>query len=284
MVSPEETGSSEILDRNPSMVVERQGRVVKQRRCGGTGRRYGGGMRGEVKGFSRASRKRLMEKLHRLDALRASRAERPKFVTLTYARAWPDARAAKVHLANFLKRLRRRWPKASAVWRLEFQWRGAPHFHLLVFGLPFVNQAELRRWWEEVIGFEPYVTDDGRAVEHVRLEVQAMKGWRQLLYYVAKYVAKVDDGSSYLVSDAYLTAGRVWGIWNRKFLPFAPLISRGVFFGRWVWKSKRLANRLCPNPWHSPGFTLFLDDPQKVMDWILRLVAEERALRARGRP
>lgn len=61
----------------------------------------------------------------------------PAMLTLTYSGDWltvaPNGKAAKRHLQLFFKRYWRAWgEKLKAVWKLEFQRRGAPHFHLLV--------------------------------------------------------------------------------------------------------------------------------------------------------
>jgi len=61
----------------------------------------------------------------------------PAMLTLTYPGDWltvaPDGAAVKRHLAAFRRRWRRAWgTDPQGVWKLEFQARGAPHFHLLV--------------------------------------------------------------------------------------------------------------------------------------------------------
>jgi hypothetical protein len=58
-------------------------------------------------------------------------------VTLTYPADWltvaPDGRTAKKHLDTFRLRYKRAWGECLiCVWKLEFQRRGAPHFHLLI--------------------------------------------------------------------------------------------------------------------------------------------------------
>jgi hypothetical protein len=58
-------------------------------------------------------------------------------LTLTYPADWltvaPDGRTVKKHLDTFRKRYLRAWGEALiCVWKLEFQRRGAPHFHILL--------------------------------------------------------------------------------------------------------------------------------------------------------
>ncbi|MEU7776239.1 hypothetical protein AB0C44_33415 [Micromonospora taraxaci] len=61
----------------------------------------------------------------------------PAMVTLTYPGDWltvaPNGKAAKRHLQALRKRYVKAWDQdITAVWKLEFQRRGAPHFHLLM--------------------------------------------------------------------------------------------------------------------------------------------------------
>ena len=101
--------------------------------------------RGECKGFSFGSRRRMLNKLNEI----STSARLPYFVTATL----PDdvfdddvarfAEKAKVWMDNFLKRLRRISPGACGFWRIEWKARKSgihegklfPHFHLLVWGL-----------------------------------------------------------------------------------------------------------------------------------------------------
>lgn len=98
----------------------------------------GGGVRGEVKGFSKAARRRLIRKIGSID--RNAVPQMPIFLTLTYPRDWPsDPKQWKKHLDTWVKRLKRKHSKVCAIWKLEPQKRGAPHYHLIVFNVPHVN-------------------------------------------------------------------------------------------------------------------------------------------------
>ena len=100
------------------------------RRGGGGGRR-GGGRRGRVLGFSVASRRRLQAALlSRLDPAAAGES-RLWWITLT-GRTGLTAEFKAVFRAA-VERVRRRFPAGwGLVWRLEYQARGAPHFHILL--------------------------------------------------------------------------------------------------------------------------------------------------------
>lgn len=69
----------------------------------------------------------------------------PYFVTLTYPDQYlPEPKSWKRDMATFVKRLRREHSEACGFWKMElkvrqsgaYQGRIAPHFHLLVWGVP----------------------------------------------------------------------------------------------------------------------------------------------------
>jgi hypothetical protein len=75
----------------------------------------------------------------------------PAAVTLTYPDRWlelaPDGRTSKKHVRRFEKRFYRAWGfEPIWVWKMEFQRRGAPHFHLLmVTPKPGMRAGDWRR-------------------------------------------------------------------------------------------------------------------------------------------
>lgn len=168
--------------------------------------------RGKVTTFSPASRRRLMRRLARMNAKKAV------FMTLTYPAEFPGPRVAYTHLRAFLERFRRAAPKASAVWRLEYQKRGAPHYHIIWYGLPYIKWETVRKWWAEII--DAYVDD-----WLPRVELKMIWSARQLMYYVSKYVAKLPSPASgedgYFIDVPYPHVGRFWGIHNKGELPYA---------------------------------------------------------------
>lgn len=66
-------------------------------------------------------------------------AELPNFVTLTYPAKFPTVSRAKRDLKVFQQRLIRRFPGSGGIWKLEPQERGAPHYHLLIWGFQPLN-------------------------------------------------------------------------------------------------------------------------------------------------
>jgi len=179
----------------PSVTVAAGGAYVALHGGGGPG--YGGGIRGTVRGFSRQSRKRLIDLIHQVDR---SRTGVPLFVTLTYPREWPsDWREYKGHLHTWLKRLERRYPGASVIWRLEYQKRGAPHYHVLVFGVPYLPHKWVSRTWFEVVG-----SGDDRHLA-AGTEVAKVRTWRGASFYCAKYLGKLCEFGT-------VDTGRMWGV------------------------------------------------------------------------
>ena len=137
----------------------------------------------------------------------------PLFVTLTYPARWdPDPERWKRDLHAWVRRLLRRYPHASVIWRLEFQERGAPHFHLLVFGVEFIPARWVSRTWAEVVGSgDPRHERAGTRVERVR-------SWRGVMRYASKYLAKPQEGPTGWT-------GRVWGVYGRANLPLATFVA-----------------------------------------------------------
>jgi len=191
--------------------VEAQGNLVAIKASFSALGKAGGGHRSTVTEFSANSRRRMLRKLARIAP------KRVVFVTLTYPERYPDPNKAKDHLRAFFERIRRRYPDSSGIWRMEFQERGAPHFHILFCELPFVPFSELRRWWTEII--REFV--DGHLP---RVRIEQIKSRRGAFYYCAKYCAKM-GGEGFiplsLSSTHICTVGRFWGVFNRTKLPYA---------------------------------------------------------------
>ena len=109
----------------------------------------GGGKRGVIKGFSRQSRRRLMQTVGKIDRL-----SKPLFLGLTF----PDelnkeagdpqkkVEYAKVCLRRFEKRFLRRFPSGSYIWRLEGQKRKSGRF-LGQWFLPTRPRLRCSRFW-----------------------------------------------------------------------------------------------------------------------------------------
>ena len=169
-------------------------------------RSNGNATRGVIKDFSRKSRKRLMDYMATLNVP----AKGMTMITLTYPREYPSPSIAKAHLDAFLKRIKRQFPDAAGFWRLEFQKRGAPHFHLLMVNLPYWDKSEVAAAWGDVIHVDFVVT----RIEHIRSK-------RGCYWYMSKYVCKSDDTVDLTTGhNSPLPVGRVWGVHNKAKLDF----------------------------------------------------------------
>jgi hypothetical protein len=143
--------------------------------------------------------------------------ERVTFVTLTYPSEFPqDISVSKRHLREFRRRWEVRWGKVRAIWRLEFQERGAPHYHVMYLDSPFTPIKELCAMWHSVIHAK---TESGlsNGVD-LKLIVKSREK-RLIVTYVSKYIAKVDERVD---KNEFTKIGRYWGRWNIK--EKAPLV------------------------------------------------------------
>jgi hypothetical protein len=201
------------------------------------GAMIGGGRRGEVYGFSSSSRRRMRAMLLTLDlsgrteANKRAKLAMTYFVTLTYGRKYPqDWERFKRDIDTFRKRLDRKMPPGwSAIWKLEYQQRGAPHYHILLFLPQKLSSEWLRRFvrssWVAIAstgyGYtKKYVrkmravVDSGGVVPVYQKENQPGR----LLSYLLKYMSKETDRM--IDSDGvYIQTGRSWGVWNKENLP-----------------------------------------------------------------
>lgn len=118
--------------------------------------RIGGGVRGEITEWSDSSRRNFRNTLARIDPARMVDS---LDVTLTYPGDWrayvQDGQQAKRQLRQFAHRWAYAYGWPAWVWKLEFQRRGAPHFHLWVSKPPEVPLEAIRvfvaeAWWEVV--------------------------------------------------------------------------------------------------------------------------------------
>jgi len=142
--------------------------------------------RGDVEGFSVRSRSRLNKKISMVnkDAL-------PCFVTLTYHNDYPDNfETFKYHLHHFFIALQRKFPGVGVIWKLEFQKRGAPHYHLLVWGVAVEKLQEfVPVVWHKIAGNHStfhlawHKGELGNGNEHCVLPIRS---WNGVTSYAAK--------------------------------------------------------------------------------------------------
>lgn len=150
-------------------------------------------------------------------------------LTLTYPADWeavvPNGRAAKDHLSRFVKRYERKWEtRLRGLWKMEFQRRGAPHFHLYLV-LP-CSPVEFREWVSEVWADVVAHPDPDERAKHVRAgtgldfqDASRATDPRLLAIYFSKHSAPNGGSKEYQnrPPDLWVEAGsvgRFWGYWG----------------------------------------------------------------------
>ena len=122
------------------------------------------------------------------------------------------------HLENFAKRLKREFSDIGFIWKLEPQERGAPHYHLLVWG---VQEADLFYFvpsaWYEIAGDG----DHNHLLFHMGCLrnqhcVSEVRSWRGVWSYASKYLGKTFEVAGW---DC-IYPGRFWAVVNRENIPF----------------------------------------------------------------
>ena len=154
-------------------------------------------------------------------------AKLPLFVTLTYPAKFPTVEDAKRHIQLICKCIKRAFPGAGLIWKLEPQQRGAPHFHILLWG---VELEEFRAWlplqWHRIAGngdvlhllwHQGKLSKNEHCVQRVHSQNGVMK-------YASKYLGKTFKVAGW----AEQWTGRFWAIVNRENIPFGELVQEEV--------------------------------------------------------
>lgn len=175
------------------------GTVAITRECRYQGRRP---KRADIALFSKKSLYRM------LFLVRESTIEFLSLLTLTYPNPFLfTGQEVKKHLNAVLTWLRRQ-VDISYVWFLEFQQRGAPHYHVLLSERPYkAIREDLAHRWSKIVG-------KGAEEQHKVYQVHKHPAsWEDIRHpdgaarYVAKYAAKQDQKD---VPEWYQGVGRFW--------------------------------------------------------------------------
>lgn len=177
----------------------------------------GGGLRSTITEWSKKSRARCEKHIRNCPD-----GSIKYFLTLTYPREFSnDGVRIKRDLSTMRKRLRRMGVRDD-IWFLEFQMRGAPHFHLYLGQCPTGNlekgiKACANAWYEIVGSGDPkhlkFTLGQCGGKNKPCLEI--MRNPHAASYYAVKYVVKADQKK---VPSEYLNVGRFWG-WGGKLKP-----------------------------------------------------------------
>lgn len=197
-------------------------------------------------------------------------------LTLTYPAHYPlNGPAVKSHLRALTERARRlgMLKSESWVWWLEFQDRGAPHFHILSTG--WIPKAWAAKAWAAVTG----------GVEAACTRVEGLRKPETAGGYARKYAAKAEQKD---VPPGFERVGRMWGmvgyaravVKEKNSLPLgwptpyrvATLIARAPDALAWIFRRLWQGLRVYE---HEMGFTVFGPEGllRKVYGWTMRLAA-----------
>jgi hypothetical protein len=176
----------EIYDHDAKIIREDKDTIKKPRK--------GGGLKKSITKFSKKSSKNL--KFH----MNNSKVKFSNMITLTYPSEYSNNGVEiKYHLNRFTKFLKLK--KCEYTWIIEFQKRGAPHFHLLTD--TYIDKKEVSQAWYDIVnsGDEKHLIA-GTKCERLRLGRVGAKS------YVRKYINKSDQKE---VPEEYKNVGRFWG-------------------------------------------------------------------------
>jgi hypothetical protein len=167
--------------------------------------------RGKITEWSASSRGRLKRFLGTLEREAMGAA---LVITLTYPAEFPapdDCQVYKGHLHTLTVGMKRRWARASGIWKLEFQARGAAHYHLMIFGLGSTPIQDVRNWIQEAWYRIAHNGDKHLGVAGT--QVEKIKSVGGSMSYFAKYLSKGDQTLPGNFS------GRYWGKINVPCIP-----------------------------------------------------------------
>jgi len=163
--------------------------------------------RGKIAGFSASSKKRMMQKIISIGELPTD------FITLTFPKSFPTGLQANRMMDKFTKNFVKQG--ASFIWRMELQKRGAPHYHLLCYGMSEkMMQSAFKVWSDRMIKYNESCKASERSLIRdikqrcfLREDLQSSNDEdlaKKVFLYVAKYSSKAEevvlnpDGSPFL--------------------------------------------------------------------------------------
>jgi hypothetical protein len=171
--------------------------------------------RGRVRGFSDRSASRMAR------YLRCCEADYRTMLTLTYPGSSDGWHRCKAHLRSFSERLKRAIAARnrtvghddgrgafSAFWFLEFQKRGAPHFH--IFTTHDFDKEFIARCWYEIVGSN----DERHLAAGTRVE-RIRSGRNGTIAYARKYAAKREQKTLPTMFES-AGIGRFFGVFGSR--------------------------------------------------------------------
>ena len=189
----------------------------------------------DIRCFSYNSRLRMQKLLAKINF---SSYGPPIFLTTTFHNIYSsDKMLLKKLLDNYIKSALRIKYKFHYIWRLEFQKRGAPHFHFIL--LPFTNldtnqkksfQRSLKKKWLH------FLKDNSLFTNLYSTKFIDIENTKSVSAYLSKYMAKTDNQ---LKENS---PGRFWG-YSRK-IEISPIFSLDLSRKSYAIIKKILSNYL----------------------------------------
>lgn len=209
---------SHIIDREGIVKIWNNGSLLKvTRKVEGKDGKQGRGLKSKITDFNWNTKVRLMQTLGMLD-----KSILPVYWVATFPDEYFPYRFTGEKSVQIIKifgqRVVRKFPQAGVIWRREHERRksgrhvGAffPHYNFLFWN---VSASELNTWlpvaWYEVTG------ELTRAQLKAYWYAEQVKDWKQMVYYLSKYVAK--DNQDYFAEAGW---GHWWGFINKRALPW----------------------------------------------------------------
>jgi hypothetical protein len=211
-----------VRDLTTRTVVRRQGKYLKVTVEKRVGQPPISKLGRKVTGYSRQSRKRFLQLIATIDWERVDHA---LLVTLTYPDNYVERGIVERNKNKylFLRAMEKYLGiKLSGVWRLEWMERKTgkfigvpmPHWHLLIFGLDWIDKDVIRDRWRRATGIEGCVCTD----------VREAGSPSKCAVYAAKYAAKFHADPSLDYVPNLNTVGRQWGTMRRSLIPRCPVL------------------------------------------------------------
>ena len=123
-----------------------------------------------------------------------------RMVTLTYVSNMQDRKVALDHLAKFFRLMKKRFRRWQTVAVLEYQQRGAIHFHLALSG--FYDISPIRNAWQDVTA--------ERAIVNVSFKPYGGgNSYGKLASYMSKYLAKDGGFTRHTGEHRYFRSGSI---------------------------------------------------------------------------
>lgn len=134
---------------------------------------------------------RTKNNIHRLINTNKNNQFIPKFITYTFAKNIKNIEYANTLWKIYIKKMRYQYGKLQYITVIEFQERGAIHYHTIFFNLPYIKNIK-----QKIQSLWPYGHTKVKAVTHVK----------NLGTYLAKYLTKDTFNNNLIKNKAYFTS------------------------------------------------------------------------------